>query len=372
MAHLTLAGLSEDGKRLLLVDDHGAEHTLDADAKIRQVLRGEHERLGQLEIHMESALRPRDIQARIRAGETPEAVAQAAQTTVDQIIAFANPVLAERAHQADRARRASLRRPAGGDGARTLGDAVGQHLRGMNVTDDAVEWDAWRREDGRWTLTGTFATPKRKGTATFSFDAPGNFVVADDEAAKWLVGEAVEKPRASDSREPRQRRLSSVAAEELPLGDDAIGMISDESPAESSEPPSNGGDTVDLTETAARIRTDDPASSSTASTLQSDSPFLASAFQRQNIPGQPDGEPDDVPTDGLAGKLVDGASPVDSEPVHDAANDLPANVSTATASETEESADEQEQSRRPVTKKRGRASVPSWDEIMFGGSDQES
>ena len=26
--------------------------------------------------------------------------------------------------------------------------------------------------------------------------------------------------------------------------------------------------------------------------------------------------------------------------------------------------------RRPVAKKRGRASVPSWDEIMFGGGDQ--
>ena len=32
--------------------------------------------------------------------------------------------------------------------------------------------------------------------------------------------------------------------------------------------------------------------------------------------------------------------------------------------------DEEEPPRRPVTKKRGRASVPSWDEIMFGGRDQ--
>lgn len=372
MAHLTLAGLSEDGKRLLLVDDHGTEHTLDADAKLRQVLRGEHERLGQLEILMESALRPRDIQARIRAGETPEAVAQAAQTTVDQIIAFANPVLAERAHQADRARRASLRRPAGGEGARTLGEAVGQHLHGMNLTEDSVEWDAWRREDGRWTLTGTFSTPKRKGTATFFFDAPGNYVVADDEAAKWLVGEAVEKTRTSGPREPRQRRLSSVASDELPLGDDAIEMISDEGLAEASEPPSKEGDTVDLTETAARIRADrnEPAPTSTPSSLQSDSPFLASAFQRQNVPGHETDEPAGVPTDGLGGKLVDGASPVDSEPVHAAG--APDSAASEAEAGAEGSTEEQEQTRRPVNKKRGRASVPSWDEIMFGGSDQES
>ena len=96
MVHLTLAGMSGDGKRLLLVDDAGVEFTLDVDARLRGALRGETSRLGQLEITMESVLRPRDIQARIRAGETPEAVAAAAQTSVEKIMAFAGPVLAER------------------------------------------------------------------------------------------------------------------------------------------------------------------------------------------------------------------------------------------------------------------------------------
>ncbi|MGH3335899.1 MAG: septation protein SepH, partial [Nocardioides sp.] len=86
--------MSDDGKRLLLVSDKGVEFTLDIDARLRAALRGDHARLGHLEIKMDSALRPRDIQARIRAGDTPEAVAQAAQTTVDRIMAFAAPVLA--------------------------------------------------------------------------------------------------------------------------------------------------------------------------------------------------------------------------------------------------------------------------------------
>ena len=113
MAHLTLAGLSADKTRLLLVDDAGNEHTLDIDVALRAALRGDPARIGQLEIQMESVLRPRDIQARIRAGESAEAVAQAAQTTVDKIMAFAAPVLAERAHMADRAQRASVRRKSG-------------------------------------------------------------------------------------------------------------------------------------------------------------------------------------------------------------------------------------------------------------------
>ena len=69
---------------------------------------------------MESTLRPKDIQARIRSGETPEAVAQVAGTSVDKVMPYATPVLAERAHVAQRAQRASIRRrptESGGAGA---------------------------------------------------------------------------------------------------------------------------------------------------------------------------------------------------------------------------------------------------------------
>ena len=356
MVHLTLAGLSEDGKRLLLVDDQGAEFTLDADAALRRALRGEHARLGQLEIHMDSALRPRDIQARIRSGQTPEAVAQTAQTTVDRIMPFAAPVLAERAHVADRAQRASVRRPAGEAGARTLGDAVRVHLQAVNVPEESVEWDAWRREDGRWTLTGEFATPKRKGTATFVFDAPGNFVVADDDDAKWLVGEPVDRPAAQ--RQPRQRRLSAVPADELPLGEDALELVADEPGGPTDTPdatdPSgtdaaDGGDTSDTADASGEERSGEGGSS-----------FLASAFERQNAEADETAGEQAPDTGGAAGsgpseeaddQVVDGASPVDAEEVHH-----------ATPAEEEPAAP-----RRSVSKKRGRASVPSWDEIMFGG-----
>ena len=68
MLHLTVAGLSGDNKRLLLVSDSGEQFSLAIDARLRAALRGEHARLGQLEITMESTLRPRDIQTRIRGG----------------------------------------------------------------------------------------------------------------------------------------------------------------------------------------------------------------------------------------------------------------------------------------------------------------
>ena len=183
MAKLTFTGRSRDGKRLLLVDESGQEHTLAIDARLRRALAGAPDsngpnKNGQLEIPMESSLRPRDIQARIRAGETPEAVAHAAGTSVEKIMPFAAPVMAERAHVAQRAQLASVRRRAADSGARTLGEAVGAHLRSHNVDPSVVEWDAWRREDGRWTLTGLYDVAGRVGTATFSHDPRGNYVTS--------------------------------------------------------------------------------------------------------------------------------------------------------------------------------------------------
>ena len=308
MAHLTLAGVSDDGKRLLLVSDAGVEFTLDITTSLRAALRGDASRLGQLEIQMDSTLRPRDIQARIRAGESPEAVAQSAQTSVDKIMVYAGPVLAERQHVADRAQRSSVRRSSGSGegGARTLGDAVETHLRSLNVDPSStVEWDAWRREDGRWALRAVFTTLRRKGTAELTYDAPGNFVLLDNDDARWLVGEVVAAPPQprDDLQSARTRRLSSVPADELPLGDDVLEMVREEEP---------GDEAVE-------------------------------AF----LDDSPSSDDPDLREEAAEAAATDDAEP---EPAPDPAADEPP-------------------SRKPA-KKRGRASVPSWDEIMFGGSDQ--
>ena len=157
---------------------------------------------------MDSTLRPRDIQARIRAGETPEAVAEAAQTSVDRIMAFAAPVMAERAHVggpgaallgAPPRRRPGLRqrRPHPGRGRRRATCAS------VNIDPDSVEWDAWRREDGRWTVTGEYAARKRSGSATFTYDGPGNYVTAENDDARWLLGGvAAGRPERRGARRP--------------------------------------------------------------------------------------------------------------------------------------------------------------------------
>jgi hypothetical protein len=324
MAKLTFTGRSGDGKRLLLVDESGQEHTLAIDAKLRRALAGAPDSTGhtsgQLEIPMESSLRPRDIQTRIRAGETPEAVAHAAGTSVEKIMPFAAPVLAERAHVAERAQLASVRRRASESGARTLGEAISAHLRSHNVDPSTVEWDAWRREDGRWTLTGLYDVAGRVGTATFSHDPRGNFVTVDDEDARWLVGDAAvvsAEPAPDDLAAARQRRLSAIddeRQEDLPLGDDAIEMVGD---------------------------VDADAASANETTME----LTDGLGSEQPVEAYLDSDTDQgSATDSPEPETVDGPA--------------------------EEPAAEAPEPRRPA-KKRGRASVPSWDEIMFGGGPSE-
>ncbi|MDP9823417.1 septation protein SepH [Nocardioides massiliensis] len=346
MQQLSVVGLSSDGNRLMLINDAGEEFAVAVDSRLRAALRGDQTRLGQLEISMESALRPRDIQARIRAGESAEAVAQAAQTTVDKIMAFAAPVLAERAHMADRAQRSSVRRgpDAAPGGPRTLGDAVAEALLALKVSAGSVEWDAWRREDGRWRLVADYQFEGKAVRATFSYDVPGQYVVPEDDAARILIGE--KQPRSATPSTPKQstptgpRRLAAVADNELPLGDDAIALVhdleaeveeitrlraaqEDESGANADQTEATDADatgdpdreqTVDLTEAADAVRRDAPATDETA-------------VEQDAEPAATD-EPKAAP---------EPEKPAEPEPA------------------------------KPKGSRKRRSSVPSWDEIMFGG-----
>src|SRR5882757_4154086 len=220
MREAKLVGLSQDGKTIILaVAETGEEFAVPVDDRLRAALRGDRARLGQLEIQMESALRPRDIQARIRAGESPEAVAAVAQMPMERVMAFAGPVLAERDHVANLAQRASVRRRGGGDApTRNLEAWVTDRLRTRQVDPASAEWDAWRREDGRWAVRVSYfvesedeAEQKEEKIAMFAYDAPGRYAVPDDDESRWLVGEQAQVIATPTQPQPGERRLAAVA-----------------------------------------------------------------------------------------------------------------------------------------------------------------
>jgi Protein of unknown function (DUF3071) len=198
-----LVGLSPDGKSLIVATESGEELAVAVDERLHATLRGDRPRVGQLEIEMESSLTPRDIQSRIRAGSTLEAVAEVAGIPLDRVERFAGPVLAEREHMARLAMTSSVRRRGETSGHRSLRMAVNERLAARGVDADSIVWDSYRLSDGRWTVTVDYQSGDVKRHATFVFDASGRFSIAEDEEARWLLGEqSAHKPPQPGRRRP--------------------------------------------------------------------------------------------------------------------------------------------------------------------------
>ena len=353
MRDLTPVRLTGGGTQLVLVDGEGVEYAVPI-ARVHQVLgnaRGVQERAEsatgttsatptrgirkekvnqRMDQKRESALRPRDIQSRIRAGESPEDVAAVAGTSVEKVMVFAAPVLAERAHIARTAQSSSVRRTAADPSStvRTLGPSAAARLGEEGVDPESVDWDAWRRDDGRWTLVATYHRDGGPRRARFSYDQPGHFVAADDDEGRWLVGDGQFGGREQKAK-ATNRRLTPVPRydEELPLGEDAIELVRE------------GRSPV-----AAPTVHDHPAAPEPEA-VSGDADWIAPDKGHHGTPLH-------------ASAWVDGPEETLAHPEPEAAESAP---------EPPPEAESDQQARRPAKKGRGRASVPTWDEIMFGG-----
>ncbi|MER7490399.1 septation protein SepH [Streptomyces sp. NPDC126497] len=208
MPELRVVAVSNDGTRLVLKAADSTEYTLPIDERLRAAVRGDRPRLGQIEIEVESHLRPRDIQARIRAGATAEEVAQMAGIPVDRVRRFEGPVLAERAFMAERARKTPVRRPGENSGP-PLGEAVQERLLLRGAEKDTVQWDSWRRDDGTWEVLLVYRVAGEPHSASWTYDPPRRLVQAVDDEARSLIGESddLAAPEPSFPFVPRIARL---------------------------------------------------------------------------------------------------------------------------------------------------------------------
>ncbi|MFB6814928.1 septation protein SepH [Streptomyces sp. NPDC056347] len=208
MPELRVVAVSNDGTRLVLKAADSTEYTLPIDERLRAAVRNDRARLGQIEIEVESHLRPRDIQARIRAGASAEEVAQFAGIPVDRVRRFEGPVLAERAFMAERARKTPVRRPGENTGPQ-LGEAVQERLLLRGADKESVQWDSWRRDDGTWEVLLVYRVAGEPHSASWTYDAPRRLVQAVDDEARSLIGETddVAAPEPSFPFVPRIARL---------------------------------------------------------------------------------------------------------------------------------------------------------------------
>lgn len=198
MRKLKVVGLDVDGKQIICeADDSGEKFLLLPDDRLRAAARGESPTRDTSKTTDEapSTLRPKEIQAKIRAGASVEQVAAASGVDVARVERFAHPVLLERSRAAELATAAH---PVLADGPSvlTLLETVTTSLIARGLGAEATNWDAWRNEDGRWTVQMAWKAGLSDNMAHFRFTpgAHGGTVTALDDSAAELIDPNFARP----------------------------------------------------------------------------------------------------------------------------------------------------------------------------------
>jgi Protein of unknown function (DUF3071) len=228
MQELRLVAVSEDGSYLVLATaGRGTRFTLPVDDRLRAAVRGHFSRLGQYEIEVESPLRPKEIQARIRAGETAEEIADTAGIPVERVRWFEGPVLQEREYMAQQAQRVTIRRQGESAPAPALGELVEERLGRRGVDLEEVEWDSRKCEDSTWRVRLSFSYDGRPYAAEWAYDPRRRHISAVNEEAARLSSLDLDEP-VDDTVTPfLPRRAMKVVTE----------PVREEPPAPREEPP---------------------------------------------------------------------------------------------------------------------------------------
>jgi hypothetical protein len=375
MQELRFVAVSEDGRyAVLAIPGRSARFTLPIDERLRAVALGQTSRLAQYEIEVESPLRPKEIQARIRAGETVEEIADAAGIAVERVRWFEGPVLAERAYVADQAQTASVRRHGDSTPGPRLGEIVTERLNAVGADPDDAQWDAKKRGDGSWQVELTFTSDGRLHVAEWVFDPRRRHVLpADDNAARMsLPGALPPQPAAPPPGEATITRLAPrlgnarherpapgrLGASEPPPQPSVPAAPPAPVPAASTVPavPPVPGPAAPRTPSApvtAKPRTDisrPPAAEQNSwprptSREHAPTPLVAAEGTRENHMAAP--PPAEITAEASTASTAPGEAVAQAEPAAEQAG---------------------RQGRKAARGRR--SSVPSWDEIMFGSSRQ--
>lgn len=334
MTGVTLKGLADDGTHLILVGPDGADLRLPITDELREAMR--HARVTRPADAPRSTLTPREIQQRIRSGLNAAELAQLTGEPLAAIQKFEAPVLAERAYIVQMAQGCRVGHDATSP---VLGDLVADRLAGRGVDPAAVTWDAWREPDEPWKVAVDFRVDTRTLRALWLFDHTSRTLTAQDDEAAWLTEtELLEAPI------PR-RHLSAVRGADQPLAPSR--------PAAPENPPEVQDPTEALLEDLQSRRGVRETIDLAAMDEDDDDDEAFSGFG-------PAAARDDRPR--AAGHPAGTArqAPGDAAPAPEQAREAPpAEDETRTPGGGV---------RRP---RKGRASVPSWDEIVFGAKNEE-
>jgi hypothetical protein len=187
MSELRLTGKTEDGNHLALVDNEGNNYSV----RISDNLRATVNQPSLTSVPASDAsetMSVREIQRRLRAGESFEQVAREGQITVDKVERFSGPIMQEREYILDRARELVMRKDAYRSDL-TFSDVALAKLSPRGVDIDQISWNTWRLPDGIWHIELHFPNRDGSGVATWNFDMARRALEASDDNGAWLLDE---------------------------------------------------------------------------------------------------------------------------------------------------------------------------------------
>jgi hypothetical protein len=187
MSELRLTGKTEDGNHLALVDNEGNSYSVRISDTLRATVN--QPRLTSVStLEATETMSVKEIQRRLRAGESFEHVAREGQITVEKVERFSGPIMQEREYILDRARELVLRKDAYRSDL-TFSDVVLAKLSPRGVDVDQISWNTWRLPDGIWHIELHYPNRDGSGVATWSFDVTKRALDASDDNGAWLLDE---------------------------------------------------------------------------------------------------------------------------------------------------------------------------------------
>ena len=193
-AELKLVGRTGDGSAIELTDQSGAKFSLPITENLKSALT-QPKLVSVAPIDERPSFGVKEIQARLRAGESMGSISRTTDWAVEKIEKFSGPILQERAYVIETALKSFLRREASSP---TLGEATDVQLSSHGVDMEAVEWNTHRNVDGTWNIVVQYPNIDGTAEANWNFELGNRILTAQDDSARWIAGDAKEsRPRTA-------------------------------------------------------------------------------------------------------------------------------------------------------------------------------
>jgi hypothetical protein len=187
MSELRLTGKNPEGTHITLTNPSGEEFTVRISDTLRATVNQPRLTAVVASDEVES-MSVKEIQRRLRAGETMDAIARDGHISIEKVERFAGPILQERVYILDQAFSIVLRKESARD-QETFFDVVISRLAPMGVDSDSLSWNTWRIDDGTWTIDLSYPNRDGHGSATWNFDLNRRSITATNENARWMLGQ---------------------------------------------------------------------------------------------------------------------------------------------------------------------------------------